>query len=313
MIKQTITALGMVIALSTNAFAEVTPKFESVIHSKNVTLSDVFDGITHNKSYVLAPAPKSGESLVLNTNDLMRISRAFKLNWYPSNQMDQVVIKTSENLISRQDIESLVKAEIKKLDKMSDKSFALKLKDRNIEIFVQGEESPNLNVKDLTIDFGKSTFRAKVTASTSDNNIEKIVSGNIKYLISVPVLSRRIDKGDIIDEYDLTFLELSSHQIGSNVITNKSNLIGMSPRNSIDPMQQVKRTDVHPPIIVQKGDIITMILSKGGMSLTAQGKALNKGAYGDLIKVKNTSSSIIIDGIITAPKKVSVDVLNGLL
>jgi flagella basal body P-ring formation protein FlgA len=90
------------------------------------------------------------------------------------------------------------------------------------------------------------------------------------------------------------------------MVTEASSLIGQTPRHGINVMKPVILSDIQMPIIVKKGDLVTMVLKNNALSLTAQGKAMDNGAAGDAIHVMNSSSKQVVDAIVTGAQTVSI-------
>ena len=83
--KKILTILAISVCVSSPVWAAAMPKAESIVTGDRITLGDVFDGVdSQQSSYYLAPAPQPGKELVLDVNDLSRISHALKLGWESS-------------------------------------------------------------------------------------------------------------------------------------------------------------------------------------------------------------------------------------
>ena len=62
--------------------------------------------------------------------------------------------------------------------------------------------------------------------------------------------------------------------------------------------------------MVAKGKLITLSFRKGGILLSAQGKALENGGLGDTVRVMNTQSKSVVQGTVTGPETVVVDAVD---
>jgi flagellar basal body P-ring formation protein FlgA len=58
---------------------------------------------------------------------------------------------------------------------------------------------------------------------------------------------------------------------------------------------------VRHPIVVTKGQTITMLFHAPGVELTAMGRSMGEGGVGDTVTVQNPSSFRMIIGVVTAP------------
>jgi flagella basal body P-ring formation protein FlgA len=57
---------------------------------------------------------------------------------------------------------------------------------------------------------------------------------------------------------------------------------------------------------VTKGNLVTIEMRNAGMSLSTQGKALEEGSLGDVIRVTNISSNKIIEAKVNGTNRVDV-------
>lgn len=63
------------------------------------------------------------------------------------------------------------------------------------------------------------------------------------------------------------------------------------------------------PQTVSKGNTVTMVYETRGMSLSAIGVAENSGTHGDMIRVRNRQTDLVVDARITGAGRVAVLVL----
>jgi flagella basal body P-ring formation protein FlgA len=60
------------------------------------------------------------------------------------------------------------------------------------------------------------------------------------------------------------------------------------------------------PEVVQRNDIVTIIYQAPGVVLTLRGQAQDAGAIGDSIGVLNIESKRVVQGVVSAPGRVTV-------
>jgi flagella basal body P-ring formation protein FlgA len=70
-------------------------------------------------------------------------------------------------------------------------------------------------------------------------------------------------------------------------------------------------SDLQMPVLVAKGKLVTLTLKNRHMLITAQGRALENGAKGDVIRVTNTRSRQTVQGVVIAPNQVSMQLSNA--
>jgi flagella basal body P-ring formation protein FlgA len=117
-------------------------------------------------------------------------------------------------------------------------------------------------------------------------------------MTEVPVLRRRGVPGKVIAQADVDWLRVDVRRLPGNVVVDPANLIGKSPRRAIRPGQPVRAADLREPLLVSKNSLVVLRLETDRMVLTAQGRALEDGANGQVIRVKNTKSNVTINGVV---------------
>lgn len=302
--KKFIAALAMTGFMMTSAYA-ATPRPQTEVDGSVVTVGDVFEGVTHDASYVLAPAPAYGKTLTLNTYDLKRISDAFNLGWFPQDGFAQTVIRRSGHSVDHYAIEAALQKKLS--EALAGRKFEMRLDDRSVAMHLPEDAGTALAVSNLKYDLARGDFSALVAARDSSlPAARREVSGRLYPVTSVPVLKAGLRQGDVISQDDLEYVDIRTSELGANIITDASKLVGMSPRRGLQPLKPLASSDIILPIVVRKGDIVTMVLESGTISLTAQGKALEHGAEGETVKVSNTSSGQTLEAVVTGPRTVRV-------
>lgn len=286
--------------LSAAAFAEgVSPKQESVLLRDQITLGDVFDGVTAHADHVLAPAPSFGKSTVLTARDLKRISDAFNLGWVGSGE-ERVVIRRSTAEIGTKEITAALEHELS--NRLKGQRFELEFSTpASIRIPEGGEKS--VDVKSFQLHPLTQSFAADLSFP---RGITREVKGRYHLLTSVPVLRDLFRPGDIIGAADIEYLDMRASDISANMIVDTNKLIGMTPRRGVPAMRPLNSADLQLPKLVKKGDMVTMILKTKSLSLTTQGRALADGAIGDRLHIVNLSSKKTVEATVTGPQTVTI-------
>lgn len=70
--------------------------------------------------------------------------------------------------------------------------------------------------------------------------------------------------------------------------------IGQAPRSSLRAGQVLRQRLLVPALLVQRGEQVTIAASRGGIQVQAGGEALEAGALGAVIKVRNSASGRVI-------------------
>lgn len=131
------------------------------------------------------------------------------------------------------------------------------------------------------------------------------ITGIARLSESFPVLMRNIERGDIIQETDIDYLESADMRAGA-FVQDAEKLIGMEARRPLRAQVPLRASDVAAPILIKKGALVTVTFNMDGLRLTHQGVAMTSGAAGDVIGVKNIQSERILKGVIDGQNLVSI-------
>jgi flagellar basal body P-ring formation protein FlgA len=280
-------------------------KENSVITSSTITLGDVFYGLEKDEDKVLGIAPRPGQNMVLSAHTLLRIAVAMDLPWRPATTSDKVTLSRAATVVDRDTIDAALKAKL--TESGIPGSYKIVMNNVPDELVLPVDQPATVEVSDMNIKPEKNWFEATLAAPSAANPIQQIkITGSIQNMVEVPVLKTPLRNGTIIGRHDLDLIEMRQVDLGSETILNPAELIGMTPRRVLVSGQPLKASDVESPKIVQRGDTVTMVFQSGPLTLTAQGKALEHGTKGDVIRVVNTGSNKTVEAIVTASKEVSI-------
>lgn len=280
-------------------------KENSVVSGDNITLGDVFYDLPGNESRVLGPAPRPGKEIVLNARTLLRIAVAMDLSWRPSSATDYVVLTRDGTVIGRDDVKDAIKTSMRA--KGITGKYDLHISNGLNDIVLPPDLPASVDIADLEVKMQKNWFQATILAPSKDNPIvRQRVSGSFDRLIDVPVATDALRNGTIIGQRDIQMIEIREQDLNHDTILNPEELFGMTPRRMVSPGLPINANDIEAPIIVQRGEFVTMHFTSGPLQLTASGKAMENGAKGDVIRVTNTTSSKTVEAQVTNTKEVTV-------
>lgn len=119
--------------------------------------------------------------------------------------------------------------------------------------------------------------------------------------VRIVVPAHDIARGDVIGESDLTYATVDSHALMSGVPTKIEEIKGMQARRVLSAGQPFRGDDVRRPIVITKGQSVTMQFSAPGVELTAMGRAMSEGGIGDMVTIQNPASFRMIAATVVAP------------
>ena len=119
--------------------------------------------------------------------------------------------------------------------------------------------------------------------------------------VRVVVPAHDIARGDTIGENDLTFVTVDGEALMSGVPTKMEEVKGMQARRVLSAGRPFRADDVRRPVVVTKGQTVTMQFAAPGVELTAMGRAMSEGGIGDTVTVQNPASYRMVSAVVVAP------------
>ena len=295
--------LLLLLTVATTAHAAAaTLKPYSAMSGSVVRLSDLWDGVVADKP--LGPAPGPGGRITVPAAQLAAIARQFGVDWQPNSSADRVILERLGRGVTRDDLKPAVQAALVNAGAAADA-------DLEISFFtaplLPQDAKPDITVAQLELDKLSGRFSAQLDIATADApNIELRVTGRIQEMVDLPVARRRIMPGDVVAAADLDWAHLPRGLARGEVVHLPADAVGLSARQTIVPNQPIRIADLGRPVLVQKGDKMTLTLESPGLSLTARGTATEPGGKGERIRVLNELSHMIVDAEITGPGEARV-------
>jgi flagellar basal body P-ring formation protein FlgA len=250
-------------------------------------------------------APPPGSHMVLGSAWLASLAESQHIDWQPASRLDQVVVERASREIGSDEISRRL------LDALSDRtpvaSAELKLDAPTAHLTVAANDTRPLTVDGLTFDPKSGHFTAFVSVSATSDPAERLrVSGRLIRSADVPVLTRLLAPGEVIAAGDLTTVTLPTDRISPDLLLQPGDLVGKTPRHQLRPGEPVRQSEVEVPVVIHRGTLVTILLETASLRLSAEGKALDDGSMGGLIRVANTKSSRVIDAVVAGPGTVTV-------
>lgn len=133
------------------------------------------------------------------------------------------------------------------------------------------------------------------------------VSVLISVFKDVVILARPVQRGDIITDAMLSIERRDISSVREDFFTDISQVLNKQVVRSMMAGSVVSVRNIVEPVLIKKGDKVAIHSEKSGLSISMTGIALMDGAKGQRIRVKNESSSRIINATIIEAGLVVVD------
>jgi flagella basal body P-ring formation protein FlgA len=124
---------------------------------------------------------------------------------------------------------------------------------------------------------------------------------------TIVTAARPLSRGTVLQARDLTLVEKDLAQLRSGYFTNREELIGKQVTRPVLIGAAFTTQTVKNAQQIKRGDRIGLIATTGGLQVRMSGEALENGAMGEKIRVRNLSSKRVVEGIILSRATVQVD------
>jgi flagella basal body P-ring formation protein FlgA len=277
----------------------------TTLHGPRVLLSDLFDNAGANAARVLGPGPAPGGRIVVEAPQLAAIAKQFGVDWTPSSNADRAVLDWPGRPLPREAV----------LDALRDALAAGGTDPKDCVIDLAGftpplvpfDGTPQAVVSQLELDHTTGRFTA-VLSVTGDGfpPLNTRIGGRVDIMIELPVASARLPPGTVLRPEDIHLGRVRAQEANREVARTLQQAIGLQVRYQIAAGQPLPLGDLTPPALVHRGTHVLMLLDSPGITLSAQGIALESGALGERIHVLNPVSRATLEADVVGQNRVRV-------
>jgi len=124
-------------------------------------------------------------------------------------------------------------------------------------------------------------------------------------MFNVVMLTRSVSKGDILTEEDVLVKSVREAK-ARGMIEDPARAIGRKMRQSVSSRRFLKPRHLEKNWMIEKDDIITMRVNTKGIEVLGVGIAQEPGQLGEIIRMRNASSGVLLRVKVTGDKNVDV-------
>lgn len=81
---------------------------------------------------------------------------------------------------------------------------------------------------------------------------------------------------------------------------------GLEAKVTLYPGRPILAAQLGPPALVERNQVVRMVFATGPLAITAEGRALDRGGFGERIRVMNLGSRQIVTGAVAADGTIEV-------
>ena len=150
-------------------------------------------------------------------------------------------------------------------------------------------------------------LKAVVTVNGAlENKVE--LCGWLDVFETVVCASRNLKRGVVIKEKDIYLERRNVSSMMDDVLVDMNQVVGLMTKHNIKDNDTLKRWVLKESPVVQRGDMVIILVQSGGLRVTAPGKVLDDGFKGQAVGVLNTMSSKKIIARVIDNMTVQVDI-----
>ena len=163
------------------------------------------------------------------------------------------------------------------------------------------------DAENMDLDKAHGQWRAILQLKENGRNLAPIrISGRYDEMVQLPVLKRQIISGEVIRQEDIDMDHEPASRVRKNTVMNAQDIIGKSPKRVISKGRPIRTEEIASPALVNKGTQVTLFFKSNNIEIRTFGEALESGAKGDVIKVRNLSTKTVIQGTVESSSVVRV-------
>lgn len=161
-----------------------------------------------------------------------------------------------------------------------------------------------LELTGIEVDTQKKTFAGFIV---SNDVIPFEVEGRYTEMVQIPVITHKLSRDEVISLNDIEYMGVDSRKLSRGYITDESLLIGKSPTRTLFKKRPVMPSQIAEPTLVKKKEAVTMVFRNNLLQMQDVGVAMQDGGKGELIRIRNENSNIIVNARVISSGLVEVE------
>lgn len=170
--------------------------------------------------------------------------------------------------------------------------------------------SEDIVLTDIEIDTSKGRFAGIMII---DNKIEHEISGKYTEIVKIPAINTKLRRNEVITAAHITYVDIDKSKLSRGYIDDELQLIGKSPVRTLFKNRPVMPKQIAAPTIIDRKESVTMVFENNIMQIQDVGVAVEEGGMGDMIRVRNVNSNVIVHARIIGDNLVKVTGANRMM
>ena len=133
------------------------------------------------------------------------------------------------------------------------------------------------------------------------------VSATVKAISKIVVAKRPLLRGTVITKNDVALVEREITSYGGAYIYDIDHVLGKIAKRTMSQANPLSPDMLKTPLLVRRGQQVTILAEAGGIEVRMVGTALSDGAEGQSVRVQNTHSKRTVEGQVVQPGVIRVN------
>lgn len=129
---------------------------------------------------------------------------------------------------------------------------------------------------------------------------------NVIVTDTVFVAARTLPRGHLLTTADLVTEERDVTRLASGYVSSKDELVGQRLKSQLLAGRILTPKLLQADKAIRRGQSVTLVIRSGDISIQMGGKALVDGAIGQRIRVENSNSGRVVEGVVRSQEHVEV-------
>lgn len=302
--RRILTCLLLLLAAPAAAQQAVAIRPVAVVEGTTIRLGDLFEGAGAKAETPIGTAPPPGRRLVVEPPQLFAIARLHGLTWRPLSAGERVVIERPGRPVGRAEVEEVLRADLLRLGLAPEAEL-------DLGTFAPPMVPPaaivQLALEGLSYDDAQARFGATLVVTADGAATQRVrLAGRALATVPVVLATRRMALGDVVRAADVRLGRMRAERVRPGAAERPEQVVGQQLRRPQAEGQPVLTSDLGPPAVVAKNALVVMVVEAPGLSLSAQGRALDAAPLGGLVQVLNLESHAVIEAQAIGPGRVRV-------
>ena len=282
-----------------------TLKREAVVSADVVRIGDLIDGAGAASGIAIFRAPDIGETGSVPAYQVLAAARVYGVERVDTQGNNEVAVTRAGRVLAAKDIEAAIARTLLARGGISDAHDLGVTFDRDPQPLHLQSGS---DLRALYTYYNARSGRFDITFEAADETARRSTqrySGYAVETMQVAVTLRPLARGEIVRAADVAIEHRPKAEFreGTPAATDPT---GLATRHTIRAGQALRASDLMRPEIVQRNEAVTLVYEAPGLVLTVRGKAMDPGAEGDVISVRNSQSNRTVQGTVAGPGRVIV-------